>query len=247
MKKLALLAVFLALPLAIAGQTTSPTASVTSQANGDADVAGLLYASNFAHWTIAPTPSGTRWDNPGQCYGTSGGVVFPLFSTRAPITIVDIGTPANTETVTPSIASYVGAGCSVGLPATHTHVTYYLQSGTLGLQEALNWAGVSRAVVVLTPDWQTMGGTTAMVTAAIAGANTSILDARTATLATYTGTTPALASGSVGAGVTITATAGVPSANCTVGSLDVNTSAVSASTVLYVCGSTNVWSAVTVP
>ena len=179
MKKLALIALFLALPvLPVMAQSTSPTASVTQPANGPANIAGLLYAANFAHWTISPTPQGTRWDSPGQCYGTSGGVVFPLFSTTAPITIVDVGVPTNTETVTPSLASYLGSGCSVSLPATHSHSNYYLQSGTLGLQEALNFAGSTYAMVVVTPDWQAMGGTTAMINAAVAGSNTTVLDER---------------------------------------------------------------------
>lgn len=46
---------------------------------------------------------------------------------------------------------------------------------------------------------------------------------------------------------TYTSTAGVPSANCAVGDLDTNTSASSASTVLYVCYPVNTWNAVTVP
>jgi hypothetical protein len=201
MKRLVLLAAFLALPLALAAQTTSATASVTSPANGPANLAGLLYAANFAHWTASPTPQGTRWDNPGQCYGTSGGLVFPLYSTSAPITIVDLGVPSNTETVTPTLASYLGSGCSVSLPATHPHSNYYLQSGTLGLQEALNFAGSAHYVVVLTPDWQTMGGTTGMITSATAGTNTTILAARTSTLVPYSGGTPA--AGTTGTGKTV--------------------------------------------
>ena len=48
-------------------------------------------------------------------------------------------------------------------------------------------------------------------------------------------------------GAKITSTAGVPSANCNVGDLDTNTSASSASTVLYVCYPANTWNAVSVP
>jgi len=271
MKKLALIALFLELPLLpVMAQSTSPTASVTSPANGPANVAGLLYAANFAHWTISPTPQGTRWDSPGQFYGTSGGVVFPLFSTTAPITIVDVGVPTNTETVTPSLASYLGSGCSVSLPATHPHSNYYLQSGTLGLQEALNFAGAAHYVVVVTPDWQTMGGTSGMITSATAGANTTILDARTATAVPYSGTTPAAYSTGTGKQVLQTSptlvtpvlgaatatsingaffqsSAGVPSANCPAGAIDENLSASSASTALYVCYPANTWTAVTVP
>jgi hypothetical protein len=191
MKKFLAVLALLALPLLpVMAQTTSPTASVTQPANGPANIAGLLYAANFAHWTIGPSDRGTSWTSPGQCYGTSGGINFPLFSTNAPITIVDLANSANTETVTPTHVSYLGSGCSVALPATHAHSNYYLQSGTLGLQEALNFAGSGYFVVIVTPDWQTMGGTTGLITAATAGTNTSVLDCRTATCMSYSGTTP---------------------------------------------------------
>lgn len=182
-KSLLLLALILAASVPSLAQAG---ASVTQQANGPANVAGLLYAANFGHWTISPTADGNRWTSPDQCFGVSGGQRFPLFSTTAPITIVDLATPANTETVTPTIASYLGSGCSVGLPATHPHANYYLQSGTLGLQEAMNFAGSSKAVIVVTPDWSTMGGTTGMLTSATAGTNTSLIDARTSNQIQYT-------------------------------------------------------------
>lgn len=192
MKKLAsaFLSLFLAAALC-AAQSTSSTASVSQPAAGPANVAGLLYASNFAHWTVSPTPQGNRWDSPIQCFSTSGGLVFPAFATSAPVTIVDLANSANTETVTPTLVSYLGSGCSVALPAAHAHSNYYLQSGTLGLQEALNFAGSGHFVVILTPDWQTMGGTTGMITSATAGTNTTVLDCRTSTCMAYTGSTPA--------------------------------------------------------
>ena len=46
---------------------------------------------------------------------------------------------------------------------------------------------------------------------------------------------------------TITSTAGVPSGNCVIGSIDSNSAATSASTVLYVCYPADTWNAVTVP
>src|ERR1035441_3302123 len=101
MKRLAWLAAALALPLALAAQNaTSPTASVTQPANGPADIARIFFAVPFSHWTIKPSELGLSWTSPSQCYGTSGGITFKLFSTSAPITIVDVGVPANTETVT---------------------------------------------------------------------------------------------------------------------------------------------------
>jgi len=172
----------------IAGaQTTSPTASVMSQATGPADIGGQLIASNFAHWTASPTAEGTRWMSPGQCYGTSGGIVFPMFATNAPIKVVDVGIPANTETVTPSSVFYSVSGCNVSLPFTHPHTNYYLESGTFGLQEAANWAGSGNYVIFLTSDWATLGGTTSMVKAAVLGTNTTIDDMRTADETQFTG------------------------------------------------------------
>ncbi len=182
MKRSGLLSILLALPIMLAAQSTVPTASVTQQANGPGNLAGLLFAANFGHWTISPTPQGNRWTSPGQCFGTSGGITFPLFSTSAPITIVDLGTPSNTETVTPTLASYNVGGCSVSLPAANAHSNYYLQSGTLGLQEALNFAGAGHFVVVLTPDWQTMGGTTAMITSAKGTTSIGIFDERSSVI-----------------------------------------------------------------
>ena len=193
MKFKALLAAVLVMPLALAAQVTNPSTSVMGPASGPAEVAGLLYAANFAHWTASPTAEGLRWGNSNQCYATSGGITFPMFATNAPIKVVDIGVPANSETVTPSQVSYQGNGCNVSLPFTHPHTNYYLQSGTLGLQEAENWSGSQYALIVLTPDWVAMGGTTAMVTSSVAGANTTILDSRTSNEIGYTGTTPSAA------------------------------------------------------
>lgn len=234
---------YLLLAVASGAQTSTPTVSVTSKSNGPGDIAGLLYAANFAHWTASPTPQGLRWSQAGQCYATSGGITFPMFSTKAPIKIVDVGVPANTETVTPTLASYNAGGCSVALPATHPHSNYYLVSGTFGLQEAMNWIGAGFAQIILTPDWQAMGGTTAMITASVPGSvNTSINDTRTALETAY------FWNGSIWVvGPTVVNFAGVPSGNCAVGTLATNTAAASASTVLYVCAPANTWTAVAVP
>ena len=229
-------AFYLLLSVALGAQVTTSTASITSQARGPANVAGLLYAANFAHWTVSPSDMGTRWNTPAQCIGTSGGVNFRYFSTNAPITIVDLGVPANTETLTPTQVGYQGSGCNVSLPATHPHSNYYLQSGTIGLAEAINFAGSTNSVIVLTPDWSAMGGTTAMITAARPGANTSIVDQRTATVVPYTGSTPV-------ANATLTAARfiGANTASCVVGAAS-GAGATCACATNHVCtSSSGVW------
>lgn len=193
--------------LAIA-QADAPGASVMRLANGPANVAGLLYAANFAHWTASPTDMGNHWTNAAQCYGNSGGLTFPLFGTGQPITIVDNGNPAYTETVTASLATYNSSGCSVSLPATHPHINYYLKSGTAGLWEAINWVDLAPAVIVLTPDWTALGGTTAMITSAAPFANTTILDQRTSLPVAYSGSTPSISPIVIGSSLT-NGTAGV--------------------------------------
>lgn len=223
MKFKALLAAFLAMPLALAAQTTNSTTSVMQPSQSPGNIAGVLYASNFAHWTVSPTAEGLRWSDPAQCYGTSGGITFPLFSKTAPITIVDLATSANTETVTPTFVSYTVGGCSVALPAAHAHVNYYLKSGTAGLQEAANWAGSGYYQIQLTPDWTTLGGTLAIATAATLGANTTILDLRS-----------------------VQTFYAAPSGSCAPnGAVGINLAATSTSTVLYVCYTT--WGALSQP
>jgi hypothetical protein len=59
---------------------------------------------------------------------------------------------------------------------------------------------------------------------------------------TYSSTQPVTING-----MTLSQTAGVPTANCNIGDLDSNSSASSASTVLYVCYPSNTWSAIAVP
>lgn len=203
MRKLLVLAVALTLGLTAFSQSLpTPGTSPSQQANGPADLAGLLYAANFGHWQVPQgNNGGYSWTSPLMCVAVSGGIAFPVFNTNAPVTIVDTGNPSNTETVTPTAVQSGVWGCAVSLPATHAHKTFYLQSGTAGLQEALNWAAGTNAVVIVTPDWSTLGGTTGMITSAVAGANTTILDMRTSTAIPYSGSTPS--AGVTGTGKTV--------------------------------------------
>jgi hypothetical protein len=55
------------------------------------------------------------------------------------------------------------------------------------------------------------------------------------------------AQGSAGPTLPIQVSMAVPTSNCPIGSLDINLGATTASTSLYVCGTANTWTAVTVP
>lgn len=159
---------------------------VTLPATAQSNVAGLLYASNFATWTVPQGNQGlTSWSSPSQCTVTSGGTTFRAFSVGVPITLNDSEVPTNTEVVTPTEVAYNGFGCSISAAMTHPHKSFYFTTGTAGLGEALSFAGMQPYQVVLTPDWQRLGGTTGMITAAKGNTSVSISDQRTATIEPY--------------------------------------------------------------
>jgi lysophospholipase L1-like esterase len=157
-------------------------------------MAGLLYASNFGQWQVPQGNLGTySWNSYAYCYANTVGVTFQAFTMGTPIKIVDVGNPSATEIVTPSAVSIVPpaglsmGSCSITIAPANPHSNYYYTSATAGLQEAINWAKTSTNTydVVLTPDWTTLGGTTAMVTAASGNFSTPIIDERTGSVGGY--------------------------------------------------------------
>lgn len=168
------------------------TMHVCAQAN----IAGTLYASNFAQWTVSQGNNGPySWSSSSVCtQATSGGVTFRPFTVGTPIRIVDTATPGNTENVTVTAVNINGSGCNIATstPA-HQHFSFYLASATAGLQEAINYSkqslGTSNpaSVVIVTPAWSTAGGTTTMITPNAQGSVAiSILDERTSVIVPYT-------------------------------------------------------------
>jgi Concanavalin A-like lectin/glucanases superfamily len=158
----------------------------TPIAYAQSNVAGLLCASNFATWTVPQGNQGlTSWSSPSQCTVTSGGTTFRAFAVGVPVTLNDAEVPANTEVVTPVEVGNNGFGCSISVPMTHPHKSFYFTTATAGLGEALSFAGTQPYQIVLTPDWQRLGGTTGMITAAVGNSNVSISDQRTATIEPY--------------------------------------------------------------
>lgn len=183
LKKIAMVVIVgVGLSMSALAQVTPALAQVTPAVplQGTPDVAGLLYASNFGQYQVPRGDLGQySWKDSSHCYATTQGITFQAFSAGAPVKIVDLDNSAHTEIVTPTAVSTVG-GCSVTMNPTYGHNNFYLTSGTAGLQEALNWAGSSAFVVELTPDWTTLGGTTAMISSSTLGAKSSIIDERSA-------------------------------------------------------------------
>ncbi len=129
-----------------------------------------------------PSPTGTATLT--VAYGsvtlTDGVVITPLAIT-APIIV---GTGANQETVTPTAVScttpQVYQSCSFTASFTYQHGTGdRVASGTVGLQEALNYAfGKGGGEAVVDYFYTALGGTNALITAATPYAKVSIKDER---------------------------------------------------------------------
>lgn len=150
------------------------------------NLSGILYASTFGQWQV---PAGNQgqfsWSSPLFCtVSTDAGVLNPVFAVGSPVTIIDT-TPANTETVIPSAVRIFGSGCSITVATTHPHSSFYLASGTAGLQEAINFAHGQPYQVVISPDWTRLGGVTSMITSALGNTAVEIEDMRSACLVAY--------------------------------------------------------------
>ena len=124
-----------------------------------------VYADNYGSWslpgqnanTYSFTPSSicqvTQIDNQNQ-------LTFFAFSSNVaagPVFVQDINS-ANSEVVTPtSAATQTQSTCAVSIAPVNSHVTFNLQSGSGGLQEAINAVGASTAsyptTIVLSANW----------------------------------------------------------------------------------------------
>jgi hypothetical protein len=115
------------------------------------------------------TGSGTLTLAYGNIALGDGTVVMPL-STNAPITV---GVGTNAETVTPSAVSCntpnIYDTCTVTATFSNTHgVGDLIQSGTYGLQEAVNAASTAGGgTVVTTSAWISAGGSKTIITAVV--------------------------------------------------------------------------------
>jgi hypothetical protein len=167
--------------------------------------AGFYNAGDFAYGinkSVAPlqviagpnaTGSGTLTLAFATCT-TNDGVSFSPLNTNAPI---NVGGNSSNETVTPSAVSattpLVYGSSTLTATFTFLHGTGdQIRSGTVGLQEAINLASASGGgIVIVDAGWVTLGGTSAMISAAVlpASGKVSIQDNRGGAGAAITQTT----------------------------------------------------------
>ncbi len=119
------------------------------------NIEGQLVASQFGEYTVPSVGSGFAFPA-DSCQVSGGGKNFAAFTMGAPIKIVDIN-PSHTEVVNP-IGVFINS-CAVSLATTYSHTSFYLTSGTGGLQEAINNGparGGGQNTIVLNAEWYSL-------------------------------------------------------------------------------------------
>jgi hypothetical protein len=101
------------------------------------NIEGQPIAAQYGEFEVQNEGNGFAFD-PANCNVTGGGENFPAFTTGTPVKVVD-ALPAQTEVSTAVTAFLSGSNCAVSLGGlAYQHTSFYLTSGTGGLQEALN-------------------------------------------------------------------------------------------------------------
>lgn len=143
-----------------------------------------VYADNYGRFAIQGQNANTYSFTPSSiCQITqldfSNKPTFFAFSQTvgaAPVLIQDINS-ANSEVVTPgTLPTQTQSTCAVALSPSNSHTTFTLQSGTGGLQEAINAVGGSTqpipTAIYLTPSWYKLIQSIASLNSTLAGSVT---------------------------------------------------------------------------
>jgi hypothetical protein len=184
-------------------------AAVPAMAQGNQTFTQRWYfASDFGQWAVRGQQANTYQWSPGTVCNVSAvgsSTSFFAFSTNAPVLISDItGPTTNNEVVTPSSVTQTNAYCTIAVSPSHNHYSFQVQSGTGGLQEALNAispTAVVPAVVWLDRNWYSLANAVpsttpaAIITAAAGGVSAILVDNTTAPFTNYVWQGTAYASG----------------------------------------------------
>lgn len=123
--------------LALVGLLTAPVAFAQSSTHRPFQQPEY-YAVDYGQWAIKSQSANTFLFSPnGLCIASASGSQFFPFATNAPVLIND-ATPANSEVVTPTAVTNASSQCGFTASPANNHFSFQVQSGTAGLQEALN-------------------------------------------------------------------------------------------------------------
>ena len=124
-----------------------------------------VYADNYGSWSLPGQNANTYSFTPSSIcqitqLGNQNQLTFFAFSNNVaagPVFVQDINS-ANSEVVTPSgAATQTQSTCAVSIAPVNSHTTFNLQSGSGGLQEAVNAVAAANAsyptTIVLSANW----------------------------------------------------------------------------------------------
>ncbi len=155
------------------------------------NVEGQIVASQYGEWKVPSIGIGFTFD-PASCQLSGGGKNFAAFSNGTPIKVVDEN-PGLTEVSNATVYAHVdSSSCSVSLGGlAYGHTSFYLTSGTGGLQEALNNALIRVGgpnTIILNEEWYELvapGNPAAVIGTVIGGSGFGLVDVTTAPYTYY--------------------------------------------------------------
>ncbi len=172
------------------------------------NIEGQIVAAQFGEFQVPGVGDGFKFP-PATCQVSGGGRNFNAFAIGAPIKIVD-SDPNMTEIATP-VAVFIDS-CAVSLPTVHSHESFYLTSGTGGLQEAIA-NGIDRGggpnTIILNAEWYTLvaPSSPSAVIASVHGNNSlGLVDVTTTPYTSYAWNGSSYVATSAGGGATTPAT-----------------------------------------
>jgi hypothetical protein len=172
------------------------------------NIEGQIVAAQFGEFQVSAVGNGFQFP-PATCQVSGGGRNFNAFAMGAPIKIVD-SDPNLTEIAAP-VAVFIDS-CAVSLPTVHSHESFYLTSGTGGLQEAIT-NGIDRGgnpnTIILNAEWYTLvaPSSPSAVIASVHGNTTlGLVDVTTTPYTSYTWNGSNYVATSAGGGATTPAT-----------------------------------------
>lgn len=173
------------------------------------NIEGQIVASQYGEFKVVSNGNGYAFE-PDACAVSGGGKNFAAFSNGVPVKVVD-SNPAMTEVSNSTVFAFINSSsCSVSMGGlAYAHTSFYLTSGTGGLQEAINNSKISAGgpnTIILNSEWYALvsPGTPSAVIASVKGnSQLGLVDVTTTPYTTYSWNGTQYVAASTGSAVTV--------------------------------------------